>query len=113
MPPMEPCTRCGRDIIVPHPGAKMLCVDCQESVETLHKKRTIAMLQIIKEGGTISFEQIVEGFKKHGVDVKTGAHLKTLMTPLTDLGIVAHSRSGKENWYWLTGTGENVLAQVL
>jgi len=33
MPILEPCMRCKRLIVVPHRGAHLLCIDCQELVE--------------------------------------------------------------------------------
>lgn len=70
-------------------------------------------MQIIRQGGTISFEEIKAKFEEHGISVGTGNHLKTLLTPLEHTGLVTKSRSGGKTWYYITDTGKHILTRAL
>jgi hypothetical protein len=75
----------------------------------LHRHRIIGIFQILQAYGEQTLQGLVGHFKDHGVDVGTGAHLETLLTPMTHLGLVDRTRRQTFSFYSLTQKGRELL----
>lgn len=79
----------------------------------LHRYRVVGILQLLKESNLATVDDLIADFADHGVEVGSGNHLNTLLTPLVHLGIVDRIRRHAQASYSITELGKTVLEKTL